>query len=235
MIYCIADLHGDYIRYDTILKMINFSDNDTLYVLGDVVDRGSDSCKILLDMMQRPNIIPILGNHEYMAMQTLKWLKNDITEENLSKLSNDRLTGLNEWLNVGGMTTLDEFRKLTKDEQEMVLEYLEEFSLYEEVSVGGKDFVLVHAGLDNFSPDKNLDDYQLHELIFNKPDYSKKYFEDKYLVTGHTPTRFIHEEINGYSRNIIFVNNNHIAIDCGCGHDGLLGAICLDTFEDFYC
>lgn len=235
MIYCISDLHGDYIRYITILKMINFSDSDTLYVLGDVVDRGTESCKILLDMMQRPNIIPILGNHEYMALQALNWLKDEITEETLSTLGNDKITGLNEWLNVGGMATLDEFRKLTKDEQEMVLEYLEEFSLYEEVSVGGKDFVLVHAGLDNFAPDKDMDDYQLHELIFNKPDYYKKYFENKYLVTGHTPTRFIHEEINGYSRNIIFLQNNHIAIDCGCGYDGHLGAICLDTFEDFYC
>ena len=170
-----------------------------------------------------------------MALQALNWLSDEITEETLSQLGDDKITGLNEWLNVGGMATLDEFRKLTKDEQEMVLEYLEEFSLYEEVSVGGKDFVLVHAGLDNFAPDKDMDDYQLHELIFNKPDYYKKYFENKYLVTGHTPTRFIHEEINGYSRNIIFLQNNHIAIDCGCGYDGHLGAICLDTFEDFYC
>ncbi len=234
MIYCIADIHGDYIRYETILKMINFSDDDTLYVLGDVVDRGDEGLKILLDMMQRPNVIPILGNHEYMAIQSLKWLSNEITEDNLSQISSDKLTGLNQWLNVGGITTIEEFRKLSNDEQAMVLEYLEEFSLYEEVNVNGKDFVLVHAGLDNFSPDRDMNDYQLHELIFNKPDYSKKYFEDKYLVTGHTPTHLIHEELNGFSLNKMFIQNHHIAVDCGCGHYGLLGAICLDTFEDFY-
>lgn len=234
MIYCISDIHGDYIRYTTMLKMIDFSEDDVLYVLGDILDRGNEGMKILLDMMLRPNVYPILGNHEYMAMQTLKWLSDDITEESLATLSSDKIEGINEWLNVGGMTTIDEFRKLSDDEKEMVLEYLEEFSLYEEVTVEGKDFVLVHAGIDNFSPDKDMEDYELYELIFNKPDYSQKYFEDKYLVTGHTPTRFIHDEISGHSNNTIFIKNNHIAIDCGCGYDGLLGAICLDTFEDFY-
>lgn len=234
MIYCISDIHGDYIRYTTMLKMIDFSEDDVLYVLGDILDRGNEGMKILLDMMLRPNVYPILGNHEYMAMQTLKWLSDDITEESLATLSSDKIEGINEWLNVGGMTTIDEFRKLSDDEKEMVLEYLEEFSLYEEVTVEGKDFVLVHAGIDNFSPDKDMEDYELYELIFNKPDYSQKYFEDKYLVTGHTPTRFIHDEISGHSNNTVFIKNNHIAIDCGCGYDGLLGAICLDTFEDFY-
>lgn len=234
MIYCISDLHGDYIRYTTMLKMINFTEDDTLYVLGDILDRGNEGMKILLDMMLRPNVYPILGNHEYMALQTLKWLSDEITEESLSQISSDKLQGINEWLNIGGMTTIDEFRKLSEDEKEMVLEYLEEFSLYEKVSVGGKDFVLVHAGIDNFVPDKDIEDYELHELIFNKPDYSKIYFKDKYLVTGHTPTHFIHDEINGHCYNTIYIGNNHIAIDCGCGYDGLLGAICLDTFEDFY-
>ena len=234
MIYCISDIHGDYIRYTTMLKMIDFSEDDVLYVLGDILDRGNEGMKILLDMMLRPNVYPILGNHEYMAMQTLKWLSDDITEESLATLSSDKIEGINEWLNVGGMTTIDEFRKLSDDEKEMVLEYLEEFSLYEEVTVEDKDFVLVHAGIDNFSPDKDMEDYELYELIFNKPDYSQKYFEDKYLVTGHTPTRFIHDEISDHSNNTVFIKNNHIAIDCGCGYDGLLGAICLDTFEDFY-
>lgn len=234
MIYCISDLHGDYIRYTTMLKMIDFSEDDTLYILGDILDRGNEGMKILLDMMLRPNVYPILGNHEYMAMQTLKWLSDDITEETLANLSSDKIEGINEWLNVGGMTTIDEFRKLSEEEKEMVLEYLEEFSLYEEVTVEGKDFVLVHAGIDNFSPEKDMEEYELYELIFNKPDYSKVYYKDKYLVTGHTPTRFIHDEIDGHSRNTVFFGNNHIAIDCGCGYDGLLGAICLDTFEDFY-
>ena len=65
MIYCMSDIHGHYDKYLEMLRKIDFKDSDTLFVLGDVVDRGPSSMEILLDMMCRPNVIPILGNHEY--------------------------------------------------------------------------------------------------------------------------------------------------------------------------
>ena len=37
-------------KYIKMLEKINFSDSDTLYILGDVVDRGPDGIKILLDI-----------------------------------------------------------------------------------------------------------------------------------------------------------------------------------------
>lgn len=36
MIYCMADIHGDYERYQKMLSEISFSDDDTLYIIGDV-------------------------------------------------------------------------------------------------------------------------------------------------------------------------------------------------------
>ena len=51
MRYIIADIHGCYNEYINLLKKINFSDNDILYILGDVVDRGPEPIKILQDMM----------------------------------------------------------------------------------------------------------------------------------------------------------------------------------------
>ena len=40
MTYVMSDLHGHYQKYLQMLDMIHFSDNDDLYMLGDVVDRG---------------------------------------------------------------------------------------------------------------------------------------------------------------------------------------------------
>ena len=40
MTYCISDIHGEYGRYLEMLEKINFSDEDKLYVLGDVIDRN---------------------------------------------------------------------------------------------------------------------------------------------------------------------------------------------------
>ncbi len=103
--------------------------------------------------------------------------------------------------------------------------------MYAEVCAGGKHYILAHAGLGNFSPEKRLEDYSLEELAFSRTDYSKALFQDKILVTGHTPTSLISENPKpGY----IYRGNHHIAIDCGCGFGGRLGAICLDTGEEFY-
>ena len=43
MIYVMSDIHGMYEKYEKMLKQIDLSEKDTLYVLGDIVDRGSGS------------------------------------------------------------------------------------------------------------------------------------------------------------------------------------------------
>lgn len=230
-IYCISDIHGDYEKYIKMLEFINFSDKDVLYVIGDVIDRGNQSIRILQDMMLRDNVIPIIGNHEYMAISCLKFLMNDITEDNIKNIADEMIQGLLEWQNVGGQTTMDEFHKLERTEQQDIIDYLEEFSLYETVCIHGKEFVLVHAGLSNFSEDKALEDYQLYEMIFEQPDYNEIYYKNKFLVTGHYPTRAID---NNPKPDYIYKANHHIAIDCGCGYGGQLGAICLDNGKEFY-
>ena len=231
MIYCISDIHGNYKGYKKLLEKVNFNDKDTLYVLGDVIDRGRQSIKILQDMMLHPNIIPIIGNHEYMGIHCLKFLMQEIMEESISSLSEDIIRGLLEWQNVGGQVTMDEFHKLSKEEKQDIINYLEEFSLYEEVTVKGKKYVLVHAGLCNFTEERPLEDYKIYELIFEAPEYFRVYYPDKYLVTGHLPTRAIMENEKPY---FIFKRNNHIAIDCGSSCGGQMGMICLDTGEEFY-
>ena len=87
MHYVMSDLHGCYQEYREALEKINFNEQDTLYVLGDVVDRGPEPIKLLQNMMLRPNVLPIIGNHEYMALTVLKKLCVEITEENAENLN----------------------------------------------------------------------------------------------------------------------------------------------------
>ena len=229
--YVISDVHGNYEGYMKILELIHFSDEDTLYVNGDVIDRGMGGIKILQHMMMQPNIYPILGNHEYAAATCLRFLMKEITEESIGEIDEETIKNLLEWQNIGGQCTMDAFHKLSREEKQDIVHYLDEFSLYEEVSVNEKQFVIVHAGLTNFSPDRPLETYEMYELIFKAPDYDRIYFPDKYLVPGHLPTKVI----EGNPRpNKIFRKNNHIAIDCAAGYDGCVGCICLDTFEEFY-
>ena len=64
MIYTTSDLHGCLDDWKDLLQKIRFSDKDTMFVLGDSVDFGPDPIGLLHDMMARPNVFPILGNHD---------------------------------------------------------------------------------------------------------------------------------------------------------------------------
>lgn len=231
MVYAIADLHGCYDKYIKMLEKISFGREDTLYVLGDVIDRGEDGIKILRDMMRRINVVPVLGNHELMAYSVLTTLNVEITEENYATQINARtLKLLNNWMFNGGETTLEAFRRLSRSVREDVLEYFREFSLYETVEVGGRAFVLVHGGIENFEADKPLDAYDVNDFVWARCDYKRTYYKDRYLVTGHTPTQLIDPEYSGK----IYMCNHHIAIDCGAVFGHPLGCVCLDTLETFY-
>lgn len=67
MAYVMSDIHGMYDKYKAMLEKISFSDKDALYILGDVVDRGENPVDVLLDMMSRPNVYPIMGNHDFFC------------------------------------------------------------------------------------------------------------------------------------------------------------------------
>lgn len=109
MIYVMEDIHGQYDKYISMLEKISFSENDVLFVLGDVIDRGLQGMTILKDMMMRTNVYPILGNHEYMAKTAIPWLMQEITEETVKSIDSEMMQGLIEWMNVGGSSTIAEF------------------------------------------------------------------------------------------------------------------------------
>ena len=231
--YVISDIHGMYDKFIGLLDKIGFGDDDTLYILGDVLDRGPDPIKTLYKIYEMPNAVFMIGNHELMAYDCLKLMMKEITDEALDGIDPEMYGQLSNWLIYnGGETTLKEFRALDTDSRQDVIEMIGDGDIYEELTVNGQKYLLVHAGLGNFEPDKDMEDYSLKELLWDRADYDTRYFEDVCVVTGHTPTQLIEDCPNpGY----IFKKNNHIAIDCGAYHPtGRLAAICLDTQEEFY-
>lgn len=231
--YIISDIHGCYREYKELLKKIHFSDEDELFILGDVCDRGCMPVSVLKDIMNRPNVFLIKGNHEVMAFSVLKnFLNVEITDESIKALEDEGIYSFLDWLDNGGETTLNQFMALSKEEREDIMLYLEESDDYEMLELNGKLYILVHAGLNNFSPDKELDEYSLNDIIWDRPDYNKNYFSSEkiFLVTGHTPTPLIRKD----KKPLIYKEHGHIAIDCGCCFGGRLAAYCLETGEATY-
>ena len=230
--YVTSDLHGEYDRFIRLLDEINLKDEDTLFVLGDVIDRGPHPIKLLQKLMTMPNVICLVGNHELMGLEVLEFLNKEITEDSIEELDVNMTNNIITWQMNGCKTTTKEFHQLSAEERQDVIDFIRDFSVYEKVEVNGQKYLLVHAGLGNYSPEKDIEDYSLYELIWMRADYEQKYFDDVYVISGHTPTQIIEANPKpGY----IFRKNNHIAIDCGaCFPEGRLAALCLDTEMEYY-
>ncbi len=211
MTYVCADIHGCYERYLKLLEDIDFKDSDELYILGDVLDReGNGGIDILQDIMSASNVRLILGNHEEIALEGMELLmnmqiKNDSSIDSLPEHIKVMLT---EWLNLGGLPTIDAFRELPRCEQERMVRFLSNRCMtYAEITVNRTDYVLCH---------------------------DEGYYDDVYnavLITGHVPTRFIDDNPKP---DYVWRDGEHWHIDCGCGYGGRLGAVCLETGEEFY-
>ena len=232
MIYVVSDIRGEYNKLIDLLDKIKLKKTDTLYVLGDILDRGPHPIKTLRKLMNMPNVICMVGNHELMALICLEFLMKEITDMSIEELDEEMLDNLVTWQVNGSKSTINEFNQLGVKAKQEVIEFIKDFVVYEEVSVNDKDYLLVHAGLGNYSPEKEIEDYSLHELLWMREDYDVQYFENTYVITGHTPTQTIEGNSHpGY----IYQQNNHIAIDCGAHYPGgRLAALCLDTGEEYY-
>jgi len=230
--YVMSDLHGNYEAYIKMLEKIDFKDSDMLYILGDILDRGPNPIRIILDIMKRMNVEVIAGNHCVMACECFSFLLQEITAETVVKVDEGMIEKLLNWQQNGAGSTIDEFRKCDKRTQKAIVDFISDFEVYDEIEVQGDIFILVHGGLGNFELDKKMWEYELDELVWERPDYATKYFADKYVVSGHTPTMLI---ANNPRPGFIYQANNHIAIDCGCSFPGgRLGCLRLEDMKEFY-
>ncbi len=226
MVYVASDLHGRYDLYLKLLELLQLGEDDRLYILGDFVDRGEDGFKIISDLKHRPQIIPLVGNHDYVAAVILSKVNRGVTEneyQNMKEL-------IQAWLMDGGEVTYKAFKEYTNDERRELLDIMGDFRTYAQITVNGREFVLCHGGLGNFSPDKDMDEYDIAELAFERLDYEKEYFPDKFVVTGHTPTVLI----KGAEQGKIYRCNKNFAVDCGAVFGLGLGCLRLDDFKEFY-
>lgn len=89
--YVISDVHGCYEQFIQLIEKINFSDDDRLILLGDLVDRGPSGCQLLRYIMQKSNIYPILGNHDFFAFKNFRWLTKTFTTDHIEKIDKDSL------------------------------------------------------------------------------------------------------------------------------------------------
>ena len=233
-IYVTSDLHGlELQKLKALLCKANFSDTDWLYILGDIIDRQNDGgISILKWLLEQPNVELLLGNHEAMLL-ACDFVFEEITDESINQFDARKMQVLSNYMLNGGDVTLKALRDLRKQDPETleyILDYLKEAPLYETISVGGKDYLLCHSGLDNFSPDKRLSDYTADEFIWAWPELKDRYYDDITTVFGHTPTMSFGDKYKGK----VLKTDTWIDIDVGVPYGNSPVLLRLDDLEEIY-
>lgn len=222
MTYVVSDLHGALDRFTALLKKINFSDDDVMYVLGDVVDYGEASMELVADLSMRANVYPVAGEHDFLAARMLSGFDRMLNSGETPPP--EYIAEMTGWVNDGGQASLNGFRALNGEQREGVLDYLCDMALFEEAEVGGKSYLMVHAGIAGYSKDRDLEDYCPTDFFSEPLDPSRALMDGTTVIVGHVPTA------NGkITRGV-----GSIFLDCGVAFGGRLGCLCLETGEEFY-
>lgn len=165
----IGDVHGHYDGLMHLLEKVAPTSEDHMYFVGDLIDRGPESAKVVSYVYQQRHPC-VLGNHEQLL---------------LNAFSKERESGhaLHGWLYCGGQATLASY----KNNLELLTEHLQWFQtlpLYIDLT----DVWLVHAGVD---PTLDISEQTAEEYCWIREAFHSDptpYFADKLIITGHTIT-----------------------------------------------
>ncbi len=219
--WVIPDVHGciKTLRY-LLEDRIDLQKDDTVFFLGDYIDRGPDS-KGLIDYIMNLqksgfNIRCIRGNHEDYCIRA--W--EDDQKKILFHSAIEK-----DWRRNGGTKTLESFGvKRPRDIDKTYIDWMKKTEYYIEL----EDYILVHAGF-NFNTSNPFDDVRSMMWIRDfKVDKSKT--GGKKVIHGHVPVEM--------SLIDLFKNNNYdfISLDNGIYYSnkegfGNLLAFNIDTKE----
>ena len=231
MIYVTADIHGNMERYRSLMSKIDLKPDDTLYVLGDVIDRHPDGIKILLEIMDSKNIKMLLGNHEYLMLNAIR------PPANLSR--HDSVENVKIWHHNGGEVTHDAFIDASLDTKDRIIQFLKDLPINIDIKVNGKKYKLVHATSVTkypYYPDRYYYIDSTDFAVWRRWHLGESKPRNYTMIFGHTPT-------NHYQNNNpmeIFHSGRVIGIDCGCGFPAKdsrgprLACLRLDDMAEFY-
>lgn len=178
--YLVGDIQGCYAAFTDLIRTISFSPSrDTMYLLGDLVNRGPQSAEVLRYCMQSGDAIkPLLGNHDLHLLASAYGIRKSGKRDTLQNILNapDR-SSLLQWLSQQPLA-----RALTSPQ--------------------GKRLLMVHAGvLPTWSFEETLTLSQEVQAQISGPDLPE-FLTHMY---GNLPNQWS-SDLQGHDRWRVIVN-----------------------------
>ena len=200
----IGDIHGCFTALEALLEMLSLRDDDQLVTLGDYVDRGPDSRRVLdrlIELFDRGRLIPLRGNHELMMLRA----RDSLNEEKF-------------WRNFGGDDALESYS--TEDRQGRLKDVPDRHWRF--IASDCRDWhesdehIFVHASANPILP---LEMQSEDDLFWRGLSDRGPHVSGKMIICGHSVQE------NGVPKNL----GHTIGIDTGAYAGGWLTALDVRT------
>lgn len=207
-IFAIGDIHGCFEKLRLLIRVIEADQqNDTIVFMGDYIDRGSASRKVVDYIIELKteykNVVCLLGNHEAMLMRYLDGVEEEI------------------YLHNGGLVTMQAYgislsQKSHERKAKIPSEHLKFFkSLLTHYET--EHYLFVHAGL---MPGLALHEQTTHDILWIRDEFiDANYNFGKVVVFGHTPLSYP------------VITPDKIGIDTGAVYGGQLTCVELPAMK----
>jgi len=198
----IGDIHGCAVALKALLDAIRPTMADTIITLGDYIDRGPDSRRVLdllLALRDECTLVPLMGNHEEMLLA-----------------ARESRSDLQYWLKFGGEDTLRSYSAkggweiIPKDHLDFIRQCRKSFET--------TSHIFVHASYD---PKRPIHEQSTGTLFWETPPFDRlvPHVSGKTVIVGHTP------QMDGLVLDLGFLK----CIDTFCHSGGWLTALDVET------
>lgn len=216
--FVISDIHGMYDEFSQLLT--HWDQQSELIILGDVVDRGLNSRKVIEEIMTLQKqylekVIFLKGNHDESFLQFIEE-PDKHAELFLQQMSGDAT--LESFFGYDYLSwTYTDIQQNMYEQFSHIIRFLKEGRyVYQK-----EKLLFTHAGFDS-----NEEDWQKTkrlDFLWMREHYAKPNRTGLVNVFGHTPTWFLHADHSIWMN----VEQNYIGIDGGCAFGGQLNALLI--------
>ena len=231
-----SDIHGHLSYLKKVLEKVSFCDDDILFIVGDMIEKGPENLKTLryvMELCKHGNVIPLIGNVDAYRLRLI----HELSEENVSGFFN-YVINLRQW---AGTSFYEELAAecgysinspgdILLSKQAVITHFEDEFKFIANLPTVAEtqNYVFVHGGLREKKVSDNLDKSVFELTKFDAFAERTPATFDKYVITGHWPVVLYGSDIPQMNP-IIDRNKKIISIDGGCGvkKDGQLNLLII--------
>ena len=208
-ILAVGDIHGCAEELEELLKKIRPQKDDVVVFLGDYIDRGPDSRRVVdlvLDLQNKCEVVALKGNHEALFLDFLE--RPESPGAGVFVLNGGSAT-LANYSNPDGSFSLPDAH----------LNFFRTLKLCYETDT----HYFVHAGVPNIPLAQIVPEQHEMQLLWSRYPFLNSEFQwEKVVVHGHTPMPDVE------------VRPNRINIDTACVYSGLLTALELPKVKFYH-